>query len=675
MKFSPSLWSLVLSFSVLYSAELEIGVKPGLKFDLAGFHLQPGEELTLTFTNNDEMMHNIVFTKPEKRLYVVEAAIAMGAEGFSRNFVPEIPEVLAYTPIVQPGEKFVLKFNAPTEPGQYPYVCTFPGHGYVMHGTLFVTKDRPEELIKLLNEAQEEPSSEVADFPLSKAKLMRTFMPESSPAAIAVALPGGHSYCWDAGNCRLRYVWRGGFIKRNGSYGRWRTLPTILGQIYYREPKLAFRFEGEKDVPATKFLGYRFLDGIPEFRYKLGECEVREFLAKLPGKSGVVRHFSLSGLGEKNLFFQKDAMAGVEILSNKGTWYEKVLKLTPVEAKSFTLTMIEIPNQAPVKYWSMDDLTRSFTKEESLVEGHLGRAWQFGGTSPISTSHEFLAFKDAFALSAWIKINQPEGWNSTFCGWGEPGSGPAIYYDGSGAGLQFGIRKDLPQHNENLLEAESAKVKGAAITYKNSGYSGTGYVDFNAKAGESIEWTSQIEKSGQYLLRFRYAVAGGSRSLKVELNDTTITDKGNFADTGSWTSWKNLDIPVTLIKGKQTVRLTSNGFSGPNVDYLAFISMDLDTEITTVQKEATNTSHAQEPQVMLEKGIWNHVVANFTQQTATLYLNGKPVRRLPFATDAIVENAKFYLGSSALGKPYWMDEVRLFARSLSEDEIKELNQR
>ena len=69
------------------------------------------------------------------------------------------------------------------------------------------------------------------------------------------------------------------------------------------------------------------------------------------------------------------------------------------------------------------------------------------------------------------------------------------------------------------------------------------------------------------------------------------------------------------------------------------------------------------------------MVANFTQQTATLYLNGKPVRRLPFATDAIVENAKFYLGSSALGKPYWMDEVRLFARSLSEDEIKELNQR
>jgi hypothetical protein len=42
-----------------------------------------------------------------------------------------------------------------------------------------------------------------------------------------------------------------------------------------------------------------------------------------------------------------------------------------------------------------------------------------------------------------------------------------------------------------------------------------------AKSGESIEWQAKVEDEGKYLLRFRYAVAGGARPLKVELNGKT----------------------------------------------------------------------------------------------------------------------------------------------------------
>jgi putative heme-binding domain-containing protein len=35
----------------------------------------------------------------------------------------------------------VLRFNAPKEPGVYPYVCTFPGHWVVMNGLLVVADD------------------------------------------------------------------------------------------------------------------------------------------------------------------------------------------------------------------------------------------------------------------------------------------------------------------------------------------------------------------------------------------------------------------------------------------------------------------------------------------------------------------------------------------------------
>jgi len=42
---------------------------------------------------------------------------------------------------VEPGQKETLKFIAPNEPGDYEYVCTFPGHFMVMWGKLAVVKD------------------------------------------------------------------------------------------------------------------------------------------------------------------------------------------------------------------------------------------------------------------------------------------------------------------------------------------------------------------------------------------------------------------------------------------------------------------------------------------------------------------------------------------------------
>jgi putative heme-binding domain-containing protein len=51
------------------------------------------------------------------------------------------------TPMIGPTRKaqaHVLRFTAPTEPGVYPYVCTFPGHWIVMNGQMVVAKDAAE---------------------------------------------------------------------------------------------------------------------------------------------------------------------------------------------------------------------------------------------------------------------------------------------------------------------------------------------------------------------------------------------------------------------------------------------------------------------------------------------------------------------------------------------------
>ncbi|NIP96765.1 MAG: hypothetical protein GWO24_26345 [Akkermansiaceae bacterium] len=91
-------------------------------------------------TNNDPdgLMHNLAVVKPGTRQEVITAALQLGPTAIEQNFVPDIPAVLAATPQVAPGRRFTLYLTAPTQPGDYPYVCTYPGHGQVMFGTLKV---------------------------------------------------------------------------------------------------------------------------------------------------------------------------------------------------------------------------------------------------------------------------------------------------------------------------------------------------------------------------------------------------------------------------------------------------------------------------------------------------------------------------------------------------------
>ena len=114
---------------------------PGkMKYDLEKLEAKAGEEMTLHFDNNDQMPHNIVFTKPGAEEKVGKAADAMAADkdAYERNFIPNLTEVLFYTPLVAAGKSYDLKFVAPKEKGEYPFICTFPGHWHIMKGVLVV---------------------------------------------------------------------------------------------------------------------------------------------------------------------------------------------------------------------------------------------------------------------------------------------------------------------------------------------------------------------------------------------------------------------------------------------------------------------------------------------------------------------------------------------------------
>ena len=119
---------------------LVLGVKPMMKFDKAELVVKPGAAVELAFTNNDPMpmMHNLVLVNPGARLEIVTAAAIMGAAGMANSFVPKSDKVIAYTPLVLTGNTYKLYFKAPTDPGKYEYICTYPGHGLTMWGILHV---------------------------------------------------------------------------------------------------------------------------------------------------------------------------------------------------------------------------------------------------------------------------------------------------------------------------------------------------------------------------------------------------------------------------------------------------------------------------------------------------------------------------------------------------------
>ncbi|HZB14921.1 MAG TPA: plastocyanin/azurin family copper-binding protein, partial [Chryseolinea sp.] len=57
-------------------------------------------------------------------------------------YVPTISEVLFSTKLVNPQETVKLNFIAPATAGDYPFVCTFPGHWSIMNGTMKVVSKK-----------------------------------------------------------------------------------------------------------------------------------------------------------------------------------------------------------------------------------------------------------------------------------------------------------------------------------------------------------------------------------------------------------------------------------------------------------------------------------------------------------------------------------------------------
>lgn len=113
---------------------------PGLQFAQKELRAKAGERISLTFENPDVMPHNFVLAKigSEMRIGELSNLLVTKPEAISMSYVPESPDILVHTRLVNPDTSTTIHFNAPDKPGDYPYMCTFPGHWMVMKGVLRV---------------------------------------------------------------------------------------------------------------------------------------------------------------------------------------------------------------------------------------------------------------------------------------------------------------------------------------------------------------------------------------------------------------------------------------------------------------------------------------------------------------------------------------------------------
>ncbi len=113
-----------------------------MKFNVTEFTAKAGKTVEIVFENPDAMQHNIVVGKPKSTPIIGAAADKMitAKDGAEKNYVPAIPQIIAASPLVNPGQTYRLRFVVPDQPGDYPYVCTFPGHWRLMTGVMKVVK-------------------------------------------------------------------------------------------------------------------------------------------------------------------------------------------------------------------------------------------------------------------------------------------------------------------------------------------------------------------------------------------------------------------------------------------------------------------------------------------------------------------------------------------------------
>ena len=138
------------------------------------------------------------------------------------------------------------------------------------------------------------------------------------------------------------------------------------------------------------------------------------------------------------------------------------------------------------------------------------------------------------------------------------------YLDSDQDGILDGVDACLDQ----IYEAEAATLNEVAVQNNQPRYSGTGFVDYLHNTGDFIEFSVDVQTEGMHQLGFRYALETGNRPLDLAIDGSLVVPALGFPATGAWANWDTIMVSYFLTKGDHTIRLTTIGQNGANVDQL-----------------------------------------------------------------------------------------------------------
>jgi putative heme-binding domain-containing protein len=128
---------------------IKLGTLPErMSYDQDVIAVAAGKPVQFLLDNADLMPHNFVIVQPGslEEVGLLAESTAQQPGAIEREYVPPSDKILLASKLLQPRASQRLTFNAPTSPGVYPYVCTFPGHWRRMYGALYVVDDLDQYL-------------------------------------------------------------------------------------------------------------------------------------------------------------------------------------------------------------------------------------------------------------------------------------------------------------------------------------------------------------------------------------------------------------------------------------------------------------------------------------------------------------------------------------------------
>ncbi len=103
-----------------------------MHYNITAIEAKPGEPLTVSLTNigtmpKEAMGHNWILLKQGSDPAAFSAAAATAKD---TDYIPPAlkDEMITHIDLLGPRKTGETTFNAPMQPGQYPFLCSFPAH-------------------------------------------------------------------------------------------------------------------------------------------------------------------------------------------------------------------------------------------------------------------------------------------------------------------------------------------------------------------------------------------------------------------------------------------------------------------------------------------------------------------------------------------------------------------